>query len=143
SDSARDLIARLIASETLPELDDARGARDALWMALTDIAVAFAKTTSLVIGIEDAQWCDQESLAWLDHLLARAAGRALWVLATTRPSLWRDDADRFGGRDHVRIELRPLAKKTVRAIAKAMLGDRAIGAAGEDLAESIASQAGG
>ncbi len=143
ADSARDLIARLIASETLPELDDARGARDALWISLTEIAVSIAKSSPLVIGVEDAQWADQESLSWLDHLLARAAARPLWVLATTRPSFFRDDPERFSGRDHVRMELRPLAKKTVRAIAKAMLGDRAASATGEDLAESIAQQAGG
>lgn len=143
SDVARDLLARLLANEALPEADQGRGARDALWMALTAIAVRLAEKTTLVLGIEDAQWADAESLAWLDHLLGRAAGRPVCVLATTRPSLFRDDPERFVGRDHVRIELRPLAKKTVRAIAKAMLGERATGIEGEDLAESIAAQAAG
>ena len=143
SDGARDLVARLIANEALPEHEDTRGARDALWIALTDMAVGIARQAPLVLGIEDAQWADQESLAWVDHLLARAGGRALWVLATTRPTLWRDDKDRFEARDHVRVELRPLARKTVRAIAQAMLGERAVGEAGEAMTESIATQAAG
>jgi serine/threonine protein kinase len=143
SDAARDLIARLIASTALPDLDDTLGARDALWIALTDIAVGIAKQTPLVIGLEDAQWADAESLAWIDHLLARAGGRALWVLATTRPSLWRDDPTRFEARDHVRVELRPLPRKTVRAIAEAVLGGRAAGAAGAAIIDGIAAQAAG
>jgi hypothetical protein len=138
-----DLIARLIANEPLPEVDDARGARDALWIALTDIALRVASTSPLVIAVEDAQWADVESLAWLDHLLARAGGERVCVIVTARPTLWRDDPKRFAGRDHVRIELRPLAKRTVRAIAKAMLGEKAVGEDGEALTDVIANQAAG
>ncbi len=141
--ASRELVARLIANEPLPHTDDPRGTRDALWIALTDIAVGIARETPLAIAIEDAQWADAESLAWVDHLLGRAGGRALYVLLTARPTLWRDDPKRFAGRDHTRIELRPLARKTVRAIARAMLGDRATGDAGEHLTEFIATQAAG
>lgn len=139
----RDLVARLVANEPLPESVDARAARDALWIALTDMAMRASKATPLVIAVEDAQWADLESLAWLDHLLGRAAGHSVFVLATARPTLWRDDPARFAGRDHVRIELRPLARRTVRAIAKSILGDKAQTAEGEALVESIAAQAGG
>lgn len=141
--STRDLVARLVANEPLPESVDARAARDALWIALTDMAMRVSKEAPLVIAVEDAQWADLESLAWLDHLLGRAAGHSVFVLATARPTLWRDDPARFSGRDHVRIELRPLARRTVRAIAKAILGDKAQSADGEALVESIATQAGG
>ena len=143
ADDARDLVARLIANEPLPAMADARAARDALWMALTDIGVGVARHSPFVIGIEDAQWADAESLAWIDHLLARAADLPLWVLATTRPGIWREDPERFAGRDHVRVELRPLPKKSVRTIARAMLGEKAAGAVGEELAETIAAQAAG
>ena len=139
----RDLVARFVANEPLPATVDARAARDALWLALTDIALQVAHDAPLVIALEDAQWADLESLAWLDHLLARAAGRSVFVLATARPTLWRDDAARFSGRDHVRIELRPLARRTVRAIAKAILGDKASTAEGDALVETIAAQANG
>jgi tetratricopeptide (TPR) repeat protein len=141
--STRELVARLVANEPMPEAVDARAARDALWIALTEMALRVSKEAPLVIALEDAQWADLESLAWLDHLLARAVGHSVFVLATARPTLWRDDPGRFGGRDHVRIELRPLARRTVRAIAKAILGDKANSSEGEALVESISAQAGG
>jgi len=143
SDSARDLLARLIASEPLPELDDARGARDALWLVLTDITAGLARQNPLVVVLEDAQWADAESLSWIDHLLARAANRPLCVLAAARPTLWREAPTRFEGRDHVRIELRPLSRRHARAIAAALLGERASGDSGEALADSIATQSSG
>jgi eukaryotic-like serine/threonine-protein kinase len=141
--STRDLVARLVANEPLPEAVDARAARDALWIALTDMALRVSKEAPLAIALEDAQWADLESLAWLDHLLARAVGHAVFVLATARPTLWRDDPARWSGRDHVRLELRPLARRTVRAIAKAILGEKANSTEGEALVESISAQAGG
>ena len=141
SSDALELLARLLANEPLPEMADARAARDALWLALTEITVGLARKSSIVIGIEDAQWCDSESLSWLDHLMVRAAGAPLWVMMTTRPSFWRDDQERFSGRDHVRIELRPLSKRSVRTIARAILGERV--AQGDAIADSIATQAAG
>jgi tetratricopeptide (TPR) repeat protein len=143
SESARELLARLIANEPLPELDDTRGARDALWLVLTDMTVGMARNNPLVVVLEDAQWADSESLSWVDHLLARAAGRPVCVVAAARPTLWRDDPSRFEGRDHVRIELRPLSRKQARSIATSILGERAEGERGEALADSIAQQSAG
>jgi len=139
----RELVARLMANQPLLGAVDARAARDAIWMALTDMALRAAEQAPLVISVEDAQWADVESLAWIDHLLGRAAGRSIFVLATARPTLFRDDPTRFSGRDHVRIELRPLARRTLRAIATAILGDKAQGEQGEHLVESISAQAAG
>ena len=141
--ASRELLARLVTNEALPHLDDARGSRDALWLVLTDITLGMAKRTPLVLVLEDAQWADTESMAWIDHLLARASGRALCVIAAARPTLWRDDPARFEGRDHVRIELRPLSRRHARAIAVSILGDRAHGDRGEALADSIAQQSAG
>ncbi len=141
--SSRDLVSRLMANEPLPDPDSARGARDALWIALTDMAVGVARQGPLVVVVEDAQWADDESLAWLDHLLARAAGHTLWVLVLTRPTARTEGRQWFAGRDQISVELRPLSRKTVRAIARAMLGDRAQGDAGEQLTEAIAAQAAG
>jgi hypothetical protein len=143
SDASRELLARLVANEALPELDDTRGARDALWLVLTDMTVGMARHNPLVVVLEDAQWADAESLGWVDHLLARAAGRPLCVMAAARPTLWRDDPARFEGRDHVRIELRPLSRKHARSIAAAILGERGNGDQGEVLADSIAHQSAG
>ena len=141
--ATRDLVARLMSNVPLPEGADGRAARDALWIALTEMALRTSREQALVIALEDAQWADLESLSWLDHLLARAIGYPVFVLATARPTLWREDPNRWNGRDHVRIELRPLARRTVRAIAKAILGDKATTPEGEALVESISAQAGG
>jgi len=141
SDDAIELLARLLANEPLPEMADARAARDALWLALTEITVGIARRSPIVVGIEDAQWCDSESLSWLDHVLGRAAGAPLWIMLTTRPSFWREDPERFSGRDHARVELRPLSKRSVRTIARAILGERV--AQGDAVADSIANQAAG
>ncbi|MDP9036611.1 MAG: protein kinase, partial [Myxococcota bacterium] len=144
SDSARALLARLVAGEAFPEIDDAAGgARDALWLALTEMTVGMARHHPLVVVIEDAQWADAESLVWADHLLARAAGRAVYLIVVARPALWRDDPTRFGNRDHVRIELRPLSRKEARSIASCLLGEQGRGEMGEALADSIASQSAG
>jgi eukaryotic-like serine/threonine-protein kinase len=143
SAASRELIARLVANEALPEVDGSQGARDALWLALTDIVIGMTRKKPLVIVLEDVQWADAESLAWAEHLLVRAAGRPLCLIATARPGFWREDAARFGGRDHVRIELRPLSRKQARSIATAILGERAAGERGEAMVESIALQSAG
>ncbi|HEX3771590.1 MAG TPA: protein kinase [Polyangiaceae bacterium] len=143
SHTSRELIARLVANEPLPELDDTRGARDGLWLVLTEMVLGMSKQQPLAIVLEDVQWADAESLSWVDHLLARSAGSTVFVLAAARPAFWRESAARFEGRDHVRIELRPLSRKQARAIAVAVLGDRAAGDKGEAVVESIAQQSAG
>ena len=143
SPEAREALARLIVNEALPTHADGCGARDALWLALAELAMHEARKTPLVIGLEDAHWADSESLTLLDHILGRASGLPLWIVATARPVLWREDPNRFAGRDHVRIELRPLARRSTRAIAAAVLGDRLHGQDGELIAETIAAQAAG
>ncbi len=144
SPEGRELVARLIANEPLSEANDAQGARDAVWIALTDIAVAATRAAPLVLTVEDGQWADEESFVWVDHRLARAGGRRLCVLALLRAAPRLANArPLFEGRDHVQVELRPLSRKTVRAIARAMLGDRASGESGDQVADLIAAQAGG
>ena len=142
-DSSRELLARLSANLPLPELDDARGARDALWRVLTDMTLGIARREPLVIVLEDAQWADAESLTWVDHLLARASGCSACVIAAARPAFWRDDPTCFEGRDHVRIELRPVSRRQARSIASAILGERAKTDEGAALVDSIAQQSAG
>lgn len=143
SSEARETLARLIVNEALPALADGRAARDALWLAIAELAIREARKAPLVIGLEDAHWADSESLTLLDHVLGRATGLPLWIVATARPVLWREDPTRFAGRDHVKIELRPLARRATRAIAVAVLGERVAGAEGALVAETIAAQAAG
>ena len=135
-DPARDLVARLVANEPF---DDGQGARDALWIAMTDIVLRVASEGAVALVLEDVQWADPESVAWVDHILGRAAGRPLWALLLARPTFWKDHPKILAGRDHVRMELRPISKRATRAIAKAVLGDRG----NESLFELIANQSGG
>ena len=75
---------------------------------------------------------------------ARArGGLPVFVVASARPAFWREDSARFEGRDHVRIELRPLSRKQARSIASSILGDRASGDHGAALVDSIAQQSAG
>jgi len=138
--TAHDLVARLIADEPLP---DAGEVRDALWLALTDLVMWAASEKPVVISVEDAQWADRENVFWLDHWLARSAGLSVFLIATVRPALWRDESAWLTGRDHVRIELRPLARRMVRAIASDILGNDPSLPDAETLIASIVAQAGG
>src|SRR5258708_8382846 len=106
---------------------------------MTDFVVQMANREPSVIVLEDLQWADADSIGFVEHALGRAAGQPLLVLALVRPEFFRDQASRFMGRDHVKIDLRPISRRSVRAIAKAMLGE----SANEIVLDRIAAQAAG
>ncbi len=137
--SNRDVLARLLANQPLPEGIDARGARDVLWVAMTDLVLQVVVQEPTVIILEDLQWGDAESVGWLDHMLGRAANRPLVVIAAVRPAFWTDHKGRFAGRDHVRLELRPVSARASRTIASALLGEHV----NDAILDRIAAQAGG
>jgi hypothetical protein len=142
--AAHELLARLVANETLPEGLDQRGARDELWLAMTEFVVESASREPWVLVLEDVQWADGESLSWIEHTLGRAQRLPLLVLAVARPELFRDEGNKgkpslFAGRDHIRIDLRPISRRAARAIATSILGDKAA----EPLLDRIAAQAAG
>ncbi|MEB2312749.1 MAG: protein kinase [Sorangiineae bacterium] len=135
----RVLLARLLANEPLPEGLDPRGSRDALWLAMTDMVLQVVADEPTVIIMEDLQWGDPESIGWIDHLLGRASHRPLVVMAMVRPLFWIDNPSRFAGRDHVRLELRPVSRRASRAIARSLLGEEAP----DELVDRIVEQAAG
>src|SRR5882724_7853882 len=139
SSQNRMLLARLLANEPLPEGLDPRGSRDALWLAMTDLVLQITQDEQVAILMEDLQWADPESIGWIDHMLGRATGRPLVAMALVRPEFWQDKTARFAGRDHVRLELRPVSKRATRAIARAVLGDTIP----EEIVDRIADQAAG
>ncbi|MBX3130190.1 MAG: AAA family ATPase [Polyangiaceae bacterium] len=139
SDNSLEILARLLANQPLPEGLDPRGARDVLWLAMTELVAQVTAAQPTVIVTEDLQWADPESIGWLDHMLGRTQLRPLMVMVLVRPSFWQDYSQRFAGRDHIRLELRPISKKASRAIARALLGEQI----GDDALERIAEQAGG
>src|SRR5262249_22063510 len=63
------LLARLLANQPFPAGIDARGARDALWLSMTELVLGACATETCALIVEDAQWSDPESIAWIDHLL--------------------------------------------------------------------------
>lgn len=135
----REILARLLANAALPEGLDPRGARDVLWLAMTDLVLQVAAQQPTVVVTEDLQWCDPESIGWLDHMLGRAAHRPLLVIALVRPAFWQDNPSRFAGRDHVRLELRPISKRATRTIARALMGE----GTPDDVLDRIADQSAG
>ena len=54
----------------------------------------------------------------------RRKGSPVLVMVAARPAFWREGPQRFAGKNHVRLDLRPLAKKNVHAIARAILGEK-------------------
>ncbi len=55
-----------------------------------------------------------------------------------RPAFWRSQGQRFVGRDHVRVELRPIARRATREIARAMIGPTATDAMLDQVAQQSA-----
>lgn len=135
----REIVARLLANQPLTEGLDPRGSRDALWLAMTDLVMQVASSEPTAVLMEDLQWADPESVGWLDHMLGRASNRPLFVMAMVRPEFWLTHTERFSGRDHVRIELRPISRQAAHNIARAVLGESAPSA----VVERIAEQSGG
>jgi eukaryotic-like serine/threonine-protein kinase len=135
------VLARFVANEPLGEQGSVL--RDAIWLGMTELVKAKSAGTALVLAVEDAHAIDPESLTWLDHVLARLEGCAIFLVLTARPTFWRDEPNRFLGRDLTRVDLRPLAQRSIRAIATAMLGNKAEGEAGQRIVESVVTQAAG
>jgi hypothetical protein len=133
------LLARLLSNQPFPDGVEPRAARDALYVAMTELVIEAAGKEPCALVIEDAQWADPESVAWVDHLLGRAQGRRLFTLLFVRPAFWRNHPQRFGTRDHVRIELKPMAKRAVREIARSLIGPSATDAQ----LDQVAAQAAG
>ncbi|HEX4337506.1 MAG TPA: protein kinase [Polyangiaceae bacterium] len=134
----RKVVARLLADEALPGGGDLSGMRDLLWLAVTDLVLQVIGSAPTAVVVEDLQWADPESVGWLDHLIGRASTRPILVLAMMRPSFWVDHAGRFTGRDHVRLELRPISKRASRTIAKSYLGEETTDAILDRIVEQAA-----
>ncbi len=132
------LLAHLLSNQPFPETVEPRAARDALYVSMTELVIDAASREPCTLVIEDAQWADPESIAWVDHLLGRAQGKPLFGLLLVRPAFWRQNPQRFSTRDHVRIELKPMARRAVREIARSLIGPEASDAQLDQVAEQAA-----
>lgn len=133
------LLARLLSNQPFPEGVEPRAARDALYVAMTELVLEATTKEPCALVVEDAQWADPESVAWIDHLIGRAQGRRFFTLLFVRPAFWRNHPQRFTTRDHVRMELKPMAKRAVREIARSLIGAKATDAQ----LDQVAAQAAG
>ncbi len=132
------LLAHLLSNQPFPEGVEPRAARDALYVSMTELVLETAAREPCALVIEDAQWADPESIAWVDHLLGRAQGKPLFALLLVRPAFWRSSPQRFSTRDHVRIELKPMARRAVREIARSLIGPSASDTQLDQVAEQAA-----
>lgn len=133
------LLAYLLSNEPFPKGVEPQAARDALYVSMTELVLDVAGRGPCALVVEDAQWADAESVAWIDHLLGRAQSRPLFAMLLVRPTFWRSASPRFATRDHVRIELKPMPRRAVRSIARGLLGDKAT----EEQLDQVADQAAG
>ena len=135
----RTFLARLLSGGERGEELDHVGSRDALWVAMTDLVTRVLSNEPIVLVTEDLQWADRESIAWVDHLLGRSSRHPLFLISCVRPNFWEETDTQYAGRDHLRIDLRPISPRAVRAIAESVLGDRATA----EFLEGISIRAGG
>jgi len=133
------LLASLLAGEPFAQDVDPVRARDILYLAMTELMLKVVGDEACVLMLEDQQWSDPESIAWFDHLLSRAVGRSLFVVVLARPSFWKDYPQSFRGRDHVRVELRPIPRRATMEIARAVIGC----GVGDPKLDQVAKQAAG
>ena len=116
------LLARLLSGKPFPAEIEPRRARDVLYLAMTELVLVLTKSQPTAFILEDAQWFDPESVAWFEHLMSRASGRPLFLLLLVRPVFWKDGPQRFSDREHVRLELKPIARRAAMEIARAVIG---------------------
>jgi DNA-binding CsgD family transcriptional regulator/exonuclease VII small subunit len=89
-----------------------------------------ADLSSLAMLVDDVQWADDPSLAWLGYLARRVSGLAIALVLAFR-SGERGGHERselaqlLGDRDTKRLRLRPLSEAAVGAIVRAQLDDAA------------------
>ena len=116
------LLTSLLAGEPFARDIEPVRARDILYLAMTELMLKVTRSQRCVVVLEDLQWSDPESVAWFDHLLSRAAGRPLFILVLARPVFWKEYAKAFRGREHTRVELRPIPRRATIEIARAVMG---------------------
>ena len=88
-----------------------------------------AERSPVVVAVDDAQWVDDPSLAWLGYLGRRAADLPLLLVLSLRwgdPDGERTELERLAGDNRVqRIPLGPLSAPGVAAIVRAQLDEDA------------------
>ena len=90
--------------------------------AMADVLAAALEERPVLLALDDAQWCDRETLLALEAALRDLAGAPLFVLVTVATFAARDELDRLCGRigrdvAGAAVRLAPLDQGAVRRLA--------------------------
>lgn len=122
---------------------DAGPARRRLFAGVTMLFEAMASAGPLVLGFEDAQWADEESLDLIKHLSRWARGPVVLVCLVREDSLTRDGARGMLSGHAVRtIPLGGLDDEHSRQLVARLLSEAELGAEPE-VVEALAERSGG
>lgn len=104
------------------------GVEDGLTLShgLFVVLAAAAEARTILIGIDDLQWCDGTSLAFVHYLLNRVSELSVRLVLTTRPlETVGEELDPIALHPAVReLTLAPLGPQAVRAMVADALGER-------------------
>ncbi len=116
-----------------PPLREAKELRNQAFLAFRDLLCHLARTSPVVIFVDDLQWADRDSFALLRALMRQPGAPSLLLVATCRGggefggSIADDLLHAFLGQPEVEtIALGPLPPDSTRALANALLDDDAI-----------------
>jgi eukaryotic-like serine/threonine-protein kinase len=140
NDLVRRLLVKLAANEDL-DAQGTEGLREALWLAMMDLVLLKASERPVVLFIDDGQWMDAESLAWVEQLVARASRHALFVVTALRPAFWGQHSRAFASGAPLHLELEPLPHRALRLLVRGVLAER--GDVDESACDMLAGQAAG
>ena len=113
--------------------------RDIVWLWMTESIASLSKNDPVVLVLEDAQWADSDSIAWIEHLLRQVETGRLFILLLARPQFWEETGkSAFQNHRPIRLELGPLSTRATQALVTALLGQN-----GESVVSQLARQAAG
>jgi serine/threonine protein kinase/tetratricopeptide (TPR) repeat protein len=103
-------------------LQDAKQVRGRAFHYASQFFQRVARTSPILVFLDDLHWADDGSLDFVDHLARECAGCPLLVLCFARPELLeRRPAWGEGQQAHARLNLQPLTKRESRQLVEEIL----------------------